>query len=256
MNPQGHKMRILPSDVGMCTMNIFEAMHTYMQRAVGSLPERGSITFAALELNFHLPWNDSDWLVKQQGYMVVHPFSSEELRLLWCSRFNAHTDSLCWTDSPETSEECKHKMTKRFYECLQYQMDKGRQGFTGVLSERLDRMAPVTVMDQGIPTDPLCKMMEFHPDIGDLHGRAAKVKDVHNNWKTWFVDNGYSWKHFTGVTAIALCGNDVDWHGNEEEQDAKWTNSLTRDAPLAASEFAKVREGHRVVMGFGNEACW
>ena len=105
LNPQGHKMRILFSDAGIGPMNIFEAMHTYMQRAVGLLPERGSITFAALELNFHLPWNYSDWLVKQQGYMVVHPFPPEELRLLRCSRFNAHTDSLCWTDSLETRDD-------------------------------------------------------------------------------------------------------------------------------------------------------
>ena len=41
LNPQGHKMRILLSDIGIGTMNMFEAMHTYMQRAVGSLPEKG-----------------------------------------------------------------------------------------------------------------------------------------------------------------------------------------------------------------------
>ena len=41
-----------------------------------------------------------------------------------------------------------------------------------------------------------------------------------------------------------------------KEQEAQWINSLNRDAPQAASEFAEVREGHRVVMGFGSEACW
>ena len=86
LNPQGHRMRILLSNTGIGSMNVFEALHTYMQRSVGSLPERGSLSADGEGLNFHLPWNYSEWLVKAQGYMVVHPFSSEALRLLWCAR--------------------------------------------------------------------------------------------------------------------------------------------------------------------------
>ena len=70
------------------------------------------------------------------------------------------------------------------------------------------------------------------------------------------MDNEYNCNHFTGISAIALCGNDVDWWGKAAEQERKWIQSLTVDAPQAAAGFAQVREGHRVVMGFGNEICW
>ena len=136
-------------------------------------------------------------------------------------------------------------MDKRCYETVQYQMDKGAKGRAGPLSERLDRMAPVTVMDKGVITDQLCKMFEFHPDIGDLHGRAAKAIDVHKNWEEWFVGNGYSWKHFTGVTCQAMCGNDIDGKGTVRQQEETWINSLERDAPwrlLSLPKFVRVGE--------------
>ena len=121
----------------MCvfTVNCFALSSTETKNGtVNSIEFYSKIIKGNIKANIYLPWNYSDWLVKAQGYMIVHPFSTEALRLLWCARFHVHTDSLCWTSKPKTSAECKDNMTKRFYEFVEYQMSAGQKGWTGRFS--------------------------------------------------------------------------------------------------------------------------
>ena len=107
-----------------------------MEKAVSSLPERGSkIREGSEGMNFHLSRNYASWW-KRQGYMAIHPFGSEDMRLVLCARGFFHTDSICWSSTPQNNSDCKEKFHKRFYNTLAYMTSQGVPGWCGPLGEK------------------------------------------------------------------------------------------------------------------------
>ena len=119
--------------------------------------------------------------------MAIHPFASEEMRLVMCARSFFHTDSICWSKSPQNSADCKEKFNRRFYETLAYMTSKGAPGWSGPLGERMECLAPIVADDDGLGKGSFHYMNEFYPDIGDLniHRRSAEIEDIHSNWIEW-----------------------------------------------------------------------
>ena len=102
-------------------------------------------------------------------------------------------------------------------------------------------------------------MNEFYPDIGDLniHRRSAEIEDIHSNWIEWGKANKFDMPNFTGITGQVFCGNEiVNQKGKLKARQAKWEYTVNQLLPACAMGFAKVKDGHRFVMGLGSEKCW
>ena len=244
---------------GMGRANIFDVLYAYMERAISSLPERGSrIREGAEGLNFHLSRNYASWM-KKQGYMAIHPFASEDMRLVMCARGFFHSDSICWSNHPQNSADCKEKFHQRFYNTLAYMTSQGIPGWTGPLGERMECAAPCEVDEDGHGKGPFHFMNEFYPDIGDrnVHGRPAEIADIHTCWIEWGKANKFDMTNFTGLTGQVFCGNEiVNQKGKLHARKTKWNFTINELIPACATGFAKVRDGHRFIMGLGNEECW
>ena len=114
LNPRGYELLTLLSNEGTSRTTIFDILHTYMERAISSLPERGSkVKEEAEGLNFHLSRNYASWM-KKQGYMAIHPFASEEMRLVLCARNFFHIDSVCRSKSLHNRGDCKESSIRGF----------------------------------------------------------------------------------------------------------------------------------------------
>ena len=136
---------------------------------------------------------------------------------------------------------------------------QGIPGWTGPLGERMECVAPCEVDEDGLGKGSFYFMAECYPDIGDknIHGRVAHIPDIHTRWIEWAKANKYDMPNFTGLTGQVFCGNDiVNQTGKLHAQKAKWDFTINEMIPACATGFAKVRDGHRFIMGLGNEECW
>ena len=69
--------------------------------------------------------------------------------------------------------------------------------------------------------------------------------------------NKFDMPNFTGITCQVFCGNEiVNQKGKAKARQAKWENTINELIPARAASFARVKDGHRFVMGLGNEECW
>ena len=168
------------------------------------------------------------------------PWGTPELRDRFINQVIAFTDSVIQRGKPKSNAEAANNFYDQYGEMASQDINKGGQGWHGVMGEVQHFMVPETSTDSGTPLESSkVKTFTVYPYCG------AWTRHIYRRFKRWMKRHGWTPETFDGQVVFMLCLNE-GWSKGK-----CWWQSLEeiKEFALYSQRFTK---GALLLVGFGN----